>query len=860
MAAPSKIPFRLILLLALVPCIWWALDHYGVLGVPNNIAENSLFQFRGEIPAVDMTKPDHPPLKVIYVDVDANTISHFGERPWSREYYARIIQALFTVGHAKAVGLDFVLSPAGMKSPLIDHEIARKNDFLMNQAMENFPNAFIGTLYSNIPVAFDLSAKPAASNSTDSSKEPAAAPAVSASPVAAASASASPPPAAPIDAHPVREASFPYIYKSIADKVDHSVPTNNAYPESPTYPLIEPGPIRTGMLDVATNYNGDGIPDSIPRWVPLLAETTGFEHTDNIVSGFISYTKDVTPDFVMDQGDKLMLLNPEGGQPLTLSKIQHLTFYHMSVKLALAYLGLDDHNVKLSSDAMDIVDDGGKALIHIPLTEHQLIEVNWFTKWDNNPHVSAWEVVEHGGNMGKGTAADQAMRLEFFKQFNDAIVLVGPTDPILQDVAPTPFDSASVAKVGVYGNLLKTYFTGQFISRAPTWLKILMLFALSAIIGSLAIYSGTHTSTAKFAALVILFAYILGVYEAFAHFNIVLPLVAPTGAAFSTALVGVVFRLIEEEKQKKRIKGMFGTYISPELVHKMVESGEEPKLGGEQLTISIFFSDVQGFSGFSEVLTPEKLVELMNEYLTAMTDILQAESGTLDKYIGDAVVAMFGAPIHVNDNAIRACVAACRMQKRLGELRQKWVNEGGKWPPLVHRMRSRIGLNTGPAVVGNMGSASRFNYTMMGDDVNLGARLESGAKQFGVYTMCSEATKLAAEKTEQSVLFRRLNKIIVKGRTTPVDVYDVVCLRQDATPDTLRCIELFEKGLDCYFAQKWDEATQLFAEAEKLEPLQPGRDVGVEHNPSELMQKTCALMKKDPPPKDWNGVLTMKEK
>jgi adenylate cyclase len=325
-------------------------------------------------------------------------------------------------------------------------------------------------------------------------------------------------------------------------------------------------------------------------------------------------------------------------------------------------------------------------------------------------------------------------------------------------------------------------------------------------------------------------------------------------------LVGVVVRLLEEEKQKQRIKGMFGTYISPELVHRMVESGEEPKLGGEQLTISIFFSDVQGFSSFSEVLTPEKLVELMNEYLTAMTDILQAESGTLDKYIGDAVVAMFGAPIHVHDNAVRCCIAACRMQKRLAELRQKWVNEGDKWPPLVHKMRSRIGLNTGPAVVGNMGSTSRFNYTMMGDDVNLGARLESGAKQFGVYTMCSEATKLACEKIEQTVLFRRLNRIKVKGRSTPVEVYEVVCLRADATPDTLRCVEIYEQGLELYFAQKWDEAVAKFAESQKLEPLQPGQDAGVEHNASEIMQGFCAEMKQYPPAPGWDGVYEMTHK
>jgi adenylate cyclase len=283
-------------------------------------------------------------------------------------------------------------------------------------------------------------------------------------------------------------------------------------------------------------------------------------------------------------------------------------------------------------------------------------------------------------------------------------------------------------------------------------------------------------------------------------------------------------------------------------------------LGGHNVVITCFFSDVQSFSSFSEVLSPGKLTDLMNEYFTPMTDILQAERGSLDKFIGDAIVAMYGAPVEVEGHALRACVAACRMQERLGELRQKWISEGDKWPALVHRMRMRIGLNTGEAIVGNMGSANRFNYTMMGDTVNLAARTESGAKQFGVYSMCTEDTKKAAETHGQDVLFRRLNKIVVKGKTQPVEVYECVCLRAAATPETLRCVEIFEQALTLYFAQKWDEAKAFFAEAEKLEPLQPGRDPGVAHNPSELMQKVCDAMKANPPPPDWDGVFEMTEK
>jgi adenylate cyclase len=204
-------------------------------------------------------------------------------------------------------------------------------------------------------------------------------------------------------------------------------------------------------------------------------------------------------------------------------------------------------------------------------------------------------------------------------------------------------------------------------------------------------------------------------------------------------------RALAEQRAKEQIKGMFGAYVSPELVNRMVNSGVSPELGGHDEEITAYFSDIQSFSTFSEKLKSGPLVELMNEYLTACTDIVQAEGGTLDKYIGDAVVAMFGAPIPMKDHAFRACVATQRVHLKLAELRDHWKSQGEKWPEIVWKMQTRIGLNTGVCMIGNMGSRTRFNYTMMGDDVNLAARMESGSKSWGAYTMCSEATKLACE-------------------------------------------------------------------------------------------------------------------
>jgi adenylate cyclase len=240
---------------------------------------------------------------------------------------------------------------------------------------------------------------------------------------------------------------------------------------------------------------------------------------------------------------------------------------------------------------------------------------------------------------------------------------------------------------------------------------------------------------------------------------------------------------------------------------------------------------------------------------------VQAEGGTLDKYIGDAVIAMYGAPLALHDHAYRACVAAIRVQQRNAELRQKWRHEGEKWPVIVHSLQTRIGLNSGNVVVGNMGSHSRFNYTMMGDNVNLAARMESGAKTYGVYVMATEATKLACEEHGgDRVVFRFLDRIVVKGRTQPVPVYEIVGFKETISESIAKCIRSFDIGMQAYLARDWASATAAFRQSSENEPNQPGRSVGVEINPSLVMIARCEYLEQHPPGTDWSGVYVMKEK
>lgn len=544
-------------------------------------------------------------------------------------------------------------------------------------------------------------------------------------------------------------------------------------------------------------------------------------------------------------------------------------YLHLSLELARLHWGLPREGVAVGKTRIDLQDTSGRMVRSIPLIHGQMADVNWFSRWDDeerNPRASAAMVYEAARYLASGDPAAVAEGRAFFDDdfFKDAIVLIGPVDPLLQDVAPTSFDAAPVPKVGVHGNMVKTIVAGRFLHVTPDWALAPITIGLSALVVGLFVgVDGRRGAALRITALVLLVGYVAAVFWLFAAYDAVLPLVTPVGAALSAAFVGGGAQLIREQRQKSRIKGMFGTYLAPAVVEQMVDSGREPTLGGVEAEITAFFSDVQSFSTFSEVLKPEQLVELMNEYLTACTDIVQAEGGTLDKYIGDMVVAMYGAPLVLPGHALRASVAALRVQRRCGELREKWKHEiaGKGWPDLVGRLRTRVGLNTGRAVVGNMGSASRFNYTMMGDTVNLASRMESGAKTWGVYTLCAEPTMTACRAADPDrILFRNLGRVVVKGRQAAVPVFELVGLREDVTDATREAVARFEEGLAKYEMADWDGALADFTASAELEPLRPDPATGVFTNPSQVYRRIVAGLKANPPGCGWDGAHTMTDK
>lgn len=341
--------------------------------------------------------------------------------------------------------------------------------------------------------------------------------------------------------------------------------------------------------------------------------------------------------------------------------------------------------------------------------------------------------------------------------------------------------------------------------------------------------------------------YLLG-YALYRNY-IFLPIVEALSTSVVFTIAGVFINYYENNFEYRYISSMFRTYISPELIDKMVETHTVPKLGGEEIQGTAFFTDIEKFSTFSEMFTPEELIHVLNEYFTEMTDILKENQGTLDKFIGDAIVAIFGAPYFYEDNATYACNAAWRMQKALELLREKWK----KNPELrgrVDNMKMRIGINSGPFIVGHLGSSDRMSYTMIGDTVNLAARLESGAKQYGVYTMVGESTYNFAKK---DFLFRCVDRIVVVGRSKPVSVYELLAPVGEVSAEITQCYEKYNIALDLYFEGEFEQALEAFRDSQKCElsdkPL----------TPSSVMADRCEILIKNPP-KSWDGVYTMQSK
>ncbi len=434
------------------------------------------------------------------------------------------------------------------------------------------------------------------------------------------------------------------------------------------------------------------------------------------------------------------------------------------------------------------------------------------------------------------------------------VFVLGSSATALFDIVSTPL-GGDYPGVEIHATVVDDLLNSKYIRTLTSGDAFLVLLLLTVLI---AVFTSALRPVISIVITVLfMISYVIFTFFVFSDNSLWLEIIKPIMGIMSAFIAAMIYRYLSEEKDKKFLQSSFKQYISPELIDMMYEKKSMPELGGEEGIRTAYFTDIQGFSTFSEALgSPKKLVELLNEYLSGMTNILLSQKGTLDKYEGDAIIAFFGAPMPMADHADRAVLTAVAMQEKLLELRKKWASEGEKWPQIVKEMHMRIGINTGEIVTGNMGCEVRMNYTMMGDAVNLAARLESGAKQYGVYSMCSGETLEAVSRG--TVVTRELDMIRVVGKSKPVKIFEIMGRDGEISQKTQDCIGLFSEGLEAYRKKEWDQAVNKFTKSLELEPFL--NEPGVKTWPSRVFIERCEMFKAEPPEGEWDGVYTATSK
>jgi adenylate cyclase len=422
------------------------------------------------------------------------------------------------------------------------------------------------------------------------------------------------------------------------------------------------------------------------------------------------------------------------------------------------------------------------------------------------------------------------------------IVLVGTTAAGTWDQRVTPFDDIAPGVI-THATFVENALRGELLERSGAVLvgELALMLALS--VGLALVFSRVSSLAAAPALLVAAGGWGAGAVLALERWNVVLALGVPIAQMVTMFGVATSYRFFSEEREKRRAHETFSRFLAPAVVDELLAKQGAVRLGGEKRVLTVLFADVRGFTTLSERLDPHVLLELLNEYLTPMTDIIvSGHQGTLDKYMGDAIMAFWGAPGPQPDHALRACRAALAMIERLGALREGWKARG------LPEVDVGVGINTGPMSVGFVGSQDRFyNYTVLGDAVNLASRLEGANKEYGTHVILGPETH---GQVSHAVVARELDLVRVKGKREPARIWELLAMAP-APPALAAFVERFGWGLSAYKAQRWDEAVARFREADALRGGDP---------PSRTYVERCEAMRREPPGPEWDGVFEMKTK
>lgn len=416
--------------------------------------------------------------------------------------------------------------------------------------------------------------------------------------------------------------------------------------------------------------------------------------------------------------------------------------------------------------------------------------------------------------------------------FKDKIVLIGATAPDLHDDVRVPLSTQAMPGVEVNANIVQSVLTRDFLYYQDDVSAVGIIILFTFLTSFLLYWFRIHIATVL--VVMVALAYILCSIIIFDYgiiMNILYPLLSI--AMVYVGLVGIYY--ITEEKKRRWITSVFGKYVSPVVIDNLIKNPDMIKLGGEKREITLLFSDIRGFTAIAEKLSPEELVHLLNEYLTEMTKIIINNEGLVDKYMGDAIMAFWGAPVEQPFHAKEACSSSLEMMNRLQELKKKWKKDD------IPSFDIGIGINSGEAIVGNMGSLNRLDYTALGDTVNVASRLEGLNKIYGTNIIMGEYThKLVKDDFET----RKLDTVRVWGKKEAINIYELLSPKNKASRMQHDFVRLYETGLDLYFRKEWKQAITSFQGALKL----------MDDSASRMLISRCQKFLKKPPSRDWDYV------
>jgi adenylate cyclase len=417
-------------------------------------------------------------------------------------------------------------------------------------------------------------------------------------------------------------------------------------------------------------------------------------------------------------------------------------------------------------------------------------------------------------------------------QLENRIVLLGSTAPGLSDLRVTPFSNAFPG-VEIHAHLIAGMLDG--ITRSmPPWAadaRLIAVLVLGVLLTAVLLRFGPFIGLA---ASIALLGLLLGAYAAAWSRFWVVPMAAPMITVLGLYALNTAYGFFAETRNKRQITKLFGQYVPPELAAEMSQDPAHYTMEGQSRDMTVLFSDIRGFTNFSEKLSPTELAEVLNAYLSTMTRIVQQQRGTIDKYIGDAIMAFWNAPVDLNDHASRAVQTALDMQAALPQLNQEFAARN--WP----EVKIGVGVNTGRMSVGNMGSEFRMSYTVMGDAVNLGSRLEGITKQYGVGILVTQPTVEA----DPVHAFMKIDDVRVKGKEMPVAIYQPLGRKGELSEQVQMVARIFEAAFARYQARDWDGATKMLSELKEAAPCAL----------CDIYLERIAHFRESPPPADWDGV------